>query len=182
MGSKRRAVFDALYREYYSSVYYVALDITRDRHTAEDITHDVFLKYYLYTAASEVKSPRAWLKTVCERTAKNHIKKYSKETLSYLDSAEVDFVNYEADPEHIFFEKLWECNVVESSETILKALNNKNVRWYDAVTYVYAMSEERREVADRMGISVNTLDGLLKRAKNWIKKRYRNEFDRIDSK
>lgn len=180
MGSNRKAVFDTVYREYYKGVYHVALQRTKDQHTAEDITHDVFLKYYLYTAASEVESPNTWLKTVCNRTALNYIKKYSKEMLTFED--DIELVNYEADPEHIFFERLWECEVAESSETVLKALKRKNEKWYDAVSYVYAMSRERKEVAEMMGISVDALDGLLKRAKNWIKKRYRNEFDRINSK
>lgn len=176
------ALFDVVYREYYNGVYHVALKITGDRHTAEDITHDVFLKYYLYTAVSEVESPKAWLKTVCERLAFNYIKKYSRVTFITEEGIDTDFVNYKADPEYIFFEKLWECNVMESAETILRALKHKNEKWYDAVTYVYAMSWERKDAAEMMGMSVTALDGVLRRAKNWIKKRYRNEFDRINSK
>ena len=182
MGSNRKAMFDAVYKTYYNSVYHVALQKTRDQHTAEDITQDVFLKYYLYTAASEVESPKAWLMTLSRRRAINYIKKYSKETLIDFEENEEEFVDYEADPECAFFEKMWECEVMESSETILRALKKKNEMWYDAVSYVYGMSRRRKEVAEAMGISVTALDGLLKRAKNWIEKKYSFDFDRINSK
>ena len=182
MGSNRKAMFDAVYKAYYNSVYHVALQRTGDRHAAEDITQDVFLKYYLYTAVSEVESPKAWLFTLSRRLSSNYNKKHRKEELIDFEEREADFVDYETDPECVFFEKMWECEVLDSAETILKALKHKNEKWYDAVTYVYGMAMKRKDVADAMGISVMALDGLLKRAKNWIEKKYNFDFDRINSR
>ena len=182
MGSNGKAAFDAEYRMYYNSVYRAALKRTRNRHTSEDITHDVFLKYYLYTQSGEAKSPQAWLHTVCSRAAQNHIKKHSKEMLSFLDGEKTELVSCAVDPEYILLEKLWEYEVRESAGIVLNALRRKNPNWYAAVIYVYALSKERKEAAALMGISVNALDGLLKRAKKWIKQNYRNEYDLINSK
>lgn len=182
MGSNRKAMFDAVYKEHYNSVYHVALRYTGNQHTSEDITHDVFLKYYLYTAASEVESPRKWLLTVGSRLAWNYNKKYYREELLDFTERSEEFIDRGTNPEHVFFEKMWECEVIDSAEVILKALKKKNEKWYDAVTYVYGMARKRQEVADAMGISVMALDGLLKRAKNWIEKKYKFDFNRINSK
>ena len=51
------------------------------------------------------------------------------------------------------------------SETILKALKAKNEKWYDAITYVYCMERKQQEVADAMGITLDSLDSMLRRAK-----------------
>ena len=182
MESNRKAMFDAVYKEHYNSVYHVALRYTGNQHTSEDITHEVFLKYYLYTAASDVESPRRWLLTVGSRLALNYNKKYNREELVDFEERSDEFVDRRMNPEHVFFEKMWECEVLDSAEVILKALKKKNEKWYDAVSYVYGMARKRQEVADAMGISVMALDGLLKRAKNWIEKNYKFDFNRINSK
>lgn len=182
MRSNRKAEFDAVYEMYHNSVYQVAAHVTNNLHTAEDITQDVFLKYYLYTASSEVKSPKTFLLTLSNRLSLNYLRDNKYETVLDMEEHEEDFPDEEANPESIFFKKLWSSDTLVYSEVILDALKKKNESWYDAVTYVYGMARKRKDVAEAMGISVTALDGLLKRAKNWIEENYRNEHDHINCK
>ncbi|NSE49227.1 sigma-70 family RNA polymerase sigma factor [Dorea longicatena] len=37
----------------------------------------------------------------------------------------------------------------------------------------------QKEVAKRMGITLNALEGILKRARKWMIKRYKDQYDRL---
>lgn len=182
MESNKRAEFDAIYEAFHKGVYYTAWCYTGSSHTAEDITQEVFLKYYLYTRISTVDSPKAWLMTLSRNLSLNHKRKLKHETLLDMEEHEAEFADESSNPENMFFEKLWKSDALICSSTILEALKSKKQRWYDAVTYVYCMGRTRREVAEIMGISEDALDGILKRAKNWIEKNYRKEHDHINQK
>ena len=182
MGSNSKAEFDVIYRKYKDDVLRMAVIKTNNLHTAEDITQEVFLKYYLYTLNSEVKKPRNWLLSLSKNLSINHLKLYRYEIVMNLREAEEEFQDAEADPEYIFFDKLWKSDSLACSGTILTALKEKNENWYWAVTGVFCLGRKRQEVADIMGISADALDGLLKRAKNWIEKNYSKEYDRIACK
>ncbi|MBQ8835956.1 MAG: sigma-70 family RNA polymerase sigma factor [Clostridia bacterium] len=53
--------FARIYNELKTPVFTVACRIVRSRETAEDITHDVFVKLFVSPPTSEVKNPRAWV-------------------------------------------------------------------------------------------------------------------------
>lgn len=182
MESNRKAAFDAVYSTYHDSVLHMAMITTRNLHTAEDITQEVFLKYYLYTSAKEVRHPRNWLLTLSKNLSLNYLRDHRYESVMDLEANEEMFPDAKADPECRFFEKLWKSTSLAYAEKILAALYDKNEDWYKAVTCVYGMARKRQEVADAMGISVDALDGLLKRAKNWIERNYRKEYDHINYK
>lgn len=60
-----------------------------------------------------------------------------------------------------------------------RELYQKNARWYKAVTLVYYADMPQKEVAKRMGITLNALEGILKRARKWMIKRYKDQYDRL---
>lgn len=62
---------------------------------------------------------------------------------------------------------------------IFRELYQKNARWYKAVTLVYYADMPQKEVAKRMGITLNALEGILKRARKWMIKRYKDQYDRL---
>lgn len=180
MKSNRKAEFDAVYQKYSDSVFQIAMYVTGNLHTAEDITQEVFLRYYLYTATSQVTGKKTWLMTLSRNLAINSLRIQNHEELYDMDECEKEFPQLEENPEYVFFENMWKCDSLTQAETILKALKEKNERWYDAITYVYGMARKQKEVADAMGMSVESLDSMLRRAKNWIKKKYKKEYDHIN--
>lgn len=182
MKSNRKAEFDAVYNEYHDSVLHMAMIKTNNLHTAEDITQEVFLKYYLYTSTNEVRYPRTWLLSLSKNLSLNYLRDHRYEKVMDMEANEEKFPDLDADPEVRFFEKLWKSTSLAYAERILAALKEKNESWYQAVTGVYGMARKRQDVAEAMGISEDALDGLLKRAKNWIEKNYRKEYDHINYK
>jgi DNA-directed RNA polymerase specialized sigma24 family protein len=59
-------------------------------------------------------------------------------------------------------------------------MNKKNPRWYEAMVLVYYMDMPQVKAAELMGINLRTLHSLLHRAKNWIKKNYKAEYEEMN--
>ena len=47
--------------------------------------------------------------------------------------------------------------------------------------YAYCNEMPRQEIADRMGMSLNAVMSTLTRIKDWIRKKYKDEFDHINT-
>lgn len=63
---------------------------------------------------------------------------------------------------------------------ISEEMNKKNPRWYEAMVLVYYMDMPQVKAAELMGINLRTLHSLLHRAKNWIKKNYKAEYEEMN--
>ena len=62
---------------------------------------------------------------------------------------------------------------------IFRELYQKKARWYQAVTLVYYVDMPQKEAAKQMGVTLYALEGMLKRARKWMIKRYKEEYDRL---
>lgn len=179
MESKRREGFDAVYLEYRDEVFQTAVLCIHNPSDAEDIAQEVFVRYYIYTAHSIVANPRSWLLTTSKNLARNYMKHAQYERLLDRDESMELLMEREPDVEDVFFGKLWKKEIYEYTDMILEAVKSRNKKWYDALMYAYCMEMPRRDIAECMGITLNALEGILKRAKNWIKDNYRDEYDHI---
>ena len=176
--SIRKVEFDAAYAVHKESVYQVAMLYLRNQHTAEDITQEVFLRYYIYTEHNKVKSVKGWLLRVTKNLASNYRRDHRRETPMDLEETGMT-TGVDRSAESVFFKKLWKRESLGVSGAILDALNKKNVRWYRAVTLVYCMEYSYEEAAECMEITVDALDSILRRAKSWIKENYKEEYGRV---
>lgn len=68
----------------------------------------------------------------------------------------------------------------EFVEKIFSDLYQMNERWYDAITITYLLGKPQKEVAENMGVSLEVLHSTLYRAKKWIQRKYREEYDRLN--
>ena len=64
--------------------------------------------------------------------------------------------------------------------TIFSRLYEENPRWHEALTITYLLEKPQKEVAEIMGVSLSVLHSMLYRAKQWIKKNYEEEFERLN--
>lgn len=169
--------FDNIYETYKSHIFQTILMYTKDWYAAEDIMQEVFMRYYIYMEHTRVENPKSWLMVTAKNMALNYIRNNRRTIL--VDQVYEEMIGTQDSNETIFFDKLWKQDVLESTKIILNALYQKNKRWYDAVTLVYCMEKSQKNAAECMGISLESLQSMLYRARNWIKKNYRKEFDHI---
>lgn len=171
--------FDKVYEENVSIVYRTALYYSENEHVAEEITQEVFLKLYISQENVNINAINAWLITAAKNMVRNHKRDCWHEVPNgdffddggmdiLTDSAEEDIMTILHDREyHGFIEK------------IFGNLYRMNERWYDAITITYLLGKPQKEVAENMGVSLEVLHSMLYRAKKWIQRKYREEYDNL---
>lgn len=174
-----RSEFDAIYEQYKDKVFQTAMMYIKEWHAAEDIMQEAFLRYYIYMGHAKIGNTGQWLLATTRNIALNYKRDHGREQVVDFEEFGEDKLGTSKSGENIFFQKLWKREVLTSTTTILDALYEKNRRWYDAVTLVYCMERPQKEVAECMGVNLDTLHSMLYRARNWIKEHYREEYDHI---
>lgn len=174
-----RQGFDAIYEKYKDLIFQTALLYINEWYAAEDIMQETFLRYYIYMEHTRVENTKNWLLTTAKNITLNYIRDNSRAICLDLGEDEEGAYGLGESGEEIFFDKLWRREVLRSAGTILGALYRRNRRWYDAVTLVYCMEKPQKQVAECMGMSLESLQSMLYRARNWIKKHYSEEYDHI---
>ena len=127
-------------------------------------------------------------KAEIDRLYKENVSKVYRTALYYVEDhyvaeeivQEVPYSSEGLDAQLIEVLRQKECR--ELHDTIFADLYEKNSRWYEAVTVSYTLDKPQKEVAEKMGISVDTLYSTLYRAKQWIKKYYEEQFHQLDGK
>ena len=173
--------FNTAYDKYVNLVFKTALNYSGDHYVAEEIVQEVFLKLYDNLGDICMESVPAWLITTAKNMAKNYLRDSKWETpMEEVPEQEVPYSSEGLDAQLIEVFRQKECR--ELHDTIFADLYEKNSRWYEAVTVSYTLDKPQKEVAEKMGISVDTLYSTLYRAKQWIKKYYEEQFHQLDGK
>lgn len=171
--------FEKVYEENVSAVYRTALYYSKKEDVAEEITQEVFLKLYISKENVNVEAINAWLITTARNMVWNHKRDTCHEvpggdffeegkTVLRSDSAEDEVMAILRDRKYHRF-----------VEDIFSDLYRINERWYDAITITYLLEKPQKEVAEELGVSLDILHSMLYRAKQWIRKKYREEYDRL---
>ncbi len=170
--------FDDIYRRNISSVYLTALHYSENEHAAEEITQEVFLKLYINRENVNPNGISAWLITTTKNMGRNYRRDcwheipkeeiYETEEVLRVDSPEEDIVGM-----------LHRKEYSKLTDRILEDLYRVNARWYDAVTITYVLEKPQKEVAENMNVSLDVFHSMLYRAKKWIQKKYKEEYDRL---
>ena len=156
--------FVAAYSEYFGVVYKEALKYSGNHHIAEEIAQDAFFTAYIQFGSESKQQIRTWMLMFARYRAMNYIRDHKRE-ITLAEDRVVALLK-----EQCFH---------ELGIDIFRELYQKNARWYKAVTLVYYADMPQKEVAKRMGITLNALEGILKRARKWMIKRYKDQYDRL---
>ncbi|MCI8561612.1 MAG: sigma-70 family RNA polymerase sigma factor [Dorea sp.] len=179
MGSIRSVDFDKVYEENISTAYRTALYYSEDENVAEEITQEVFLKLYISRENINTEAVSAWLVT----TAKNMVRNHKRDCWHEVPKGDI-FEDEDSDllvssTEEDIMTILHDKEYHEFVEKIFGDLYHMNERWYDAITITYLLEKPQKEVAENMGVSLEVLHSMLYRAKKWIQRKYREEYDRL---
>ena len=174
--------FVAAYSEYFGVVYKEALKYSGNHHIAEEIAQDAFFTAYIQCGSESKQQIKIWMLMFARYRAMNYIRDHKREVpLAEITMSEDRYPNSLIDDssEDQVVALLKEKCFRELGIDIFQELYQKNARWYKAVTLVYYADMPQKEVAKRMGITLNALEGILKRARKWMIKRYKDQYDRL---
>ena len=176
------AAFIEAYEEYFEVVYEEAYDYSGNHHVAEEIAQEVFFIILTHTRSADKKYVLKWMLMTARCRALNYLRDNGRlvpmELLSVEDDKyPIEFL--EESSEDTTLEKIRNERYQELEARIFHELNEKNRRWYDAVTMTYYLGIPQKEVAEEMGITLYALEGMLKRARKWLVKKYKAQYDHL---
>lgn len=172
--------FNAIYEGCADSVYYTALRYSGNHHVAEEISQTVFMELYANLGTVNDKAVTSWLLTSAKHMALNYKRGLKREVLcgDFMDD-ENEAYAADADLEEDFIRKLYEEGCKELTDNVFSDLYHLNPRWYSAITTTYFLEKPQKEVAEIMGVSLEVLHGMLYRARKWIRKNYREQYNHL---
>lgn len=176
---KRMRDLEALYTEYADKILKVSLRICKDEEIAQNITNDVFLS--LLTEIDNIDHDRIlkWLMVTARNKTLNEIEKRKREVPIEDFEELMDARRFGTSAEDIVLDRFREEESKIRQEKLLDALYKKNERWYRAITMTYYLGMPQTKVAEKMGMSPNSLYALMNRAKAWIGEYYKEIDDDI---
>lgn len=180
--TSREEKFDSIYRAYETDVYKLSLYYTKDEHAAKDIMQKVFFEFYLRMDSINLERARGYLfrsvrNTAYNLTRDNKYRAQDKE-LEVLD--EIKRTSISVEDAYVRHES--KQREKEFYRSIMEHVRKKNESWYEALQLVYCLEMPQEEVAEELGISKDVLYSRLHRARNWIRKNYEEEYEKVSRK
>lgn len=174
--------FVAAYSESFDAVYREALRYSGNHHVAEEIAQDAFVTAFVQNGNESKEQIKNWMLILARYRAMNYVRDHKREVpLAEVTMSEDKYpiTLIDDSSEERVIEMLKEKGFHKLGIDIFQELYQKNVRWYQAVTLVYYADMPQKEAAKKMDVTLNALEGMLKRARHWMIKRYKDQYDRL---
>ncbi len=157
------AALTELIRRHQTRLYNLAYRLLKDPLDAEDALQEVFIKVYEHAASFEPKAPvSAWLNRITANHCLNRLRqRHFQEPLEPDDAVAVPDAG--ASP----LEALEEQHLARRLEDLLAALPENQRR---ALILKRFGDLSYQEIAEIMGTSPGSVDGLIKRARQFLRK------------
>lgn len=154
--------FAALVKKYRSNIFTTALQLLHNRHLAEEVLQDVFLKVWLQRSSlTEIDNFPAWLNTVARNTIYSAFKRAMKEKILPVEDLEnsLDAGYNTADP-------LLEKEYTQLLHTAISRLPERQQQTYRLIKL---QGLKRNEAAAILGISPETVKYNLDEASRKVR-------------
>lgn len=146
--------FNLLFKSHYKSLFISALLLVKDDKIAEDIVQDVFLKVWnKRTDLKNIVNIKSYLYVSVKNSGLDQLRKIKHTT----DINEVEVSDNALDPFHT-------VRVKELGQHLLEATASLPAQCKIIFEMVYIDGKKYQEVADELGLSINTIKTQLKRA------------------
>ncbi len=169
LGKREKAAFQLLFDTFYRSLCFFATKIIHDSNAAEDIVQDVFINFWKHDLKTFPNYKT--VKTFLYNSVQNR-------SLNYLRDMEIQRRNYqqldihEEDDEHYVYQQIRSEVVAE----IFAAIEELPEKCREIFKMSYIESQEEKEIAAQLNVSVNTVKTQKLRAKNYLKTRLGDLF------
>lgn len=169
-GEKRAQ--DALYRKYSSLLYGICLRYTKNRMEAQDVLQDVFVKVFNHIGSYHHDgSFEGWLRRIAVNTSITNYRRNQKHAFQ----EDIDKVVYQHDDPIVFEDLEYTAEELTTCISRLPAGYRTVFNLYVVEGYMH------KEIAEMLGIDVNTSKSQLSRAKTYLQREL-SELSRIKTK
>ncbi|KIC94054.1 RNA polymerase sigma-70 factor [Flavihumibacter solisilvae] len=155
--------FEGFFKAQYPRLCYFASQLTAGSLVAEDLVQDAFLKYYdRHSEFEQETAAVAYLYTTVRNSCLNHLR-HQKVVTGYLHSKEADPIEEPAVLQAII--------KAEALGEIYKAVDELPSGCASVFRLCYFEGLKNQEVADQLGVSINTIKTQKARALQFLRLR-----------
>ena len=169
--------FRELYEKYKNLVFRQVYDMTSDYYLAQDICQETFLKLFARVdLGQEDEVLKAWMIVVADNAAKDVLRKGGR----YKQVSEYDVEFSEALRVRVSGSSYFDEIIRKDFRSrILDHLRSVNEEQYEIVVMTCCLGMSLEETAKRMNLTYHQVSMKLHRARKWIRKNYREEYQEI---
>jgi len=149
--------FLRLYDEYYDKIYVYIYRRVCNRHDAEDLTADVFLKAFASPHDSRIAKFSTYIYTIAGNVLKNHYRRNAKRIELFKQEEPDEYIGDDTDI-------LGKLITREEHESLKKALAALPQRQYEAIYRRYYLDQPFKEIGAALNITDDAAKKLHKRA------------------
>lgn len=160
--------FIRLVSQYQNLVFSVCLKLTGDYFTSEDIAQDTFIAAYQHWEEFDGNNEKAWLCRIASNKCMDYLRRAERKNISYESEDMSELGDTKSDPQNMYAGKA----VVEEVRAACEKLPEPYR--YAAQDY-FVEGCTAKQISDRTGIHVKTVQTRIHRAREMLKKTVRKE-------
>ncbi|OPH51298.1 RNA polymerase subunit sigma [Paenibacillus ferrarius] len=160
------------YRHYVFQTIYAIVRHTKD---AEDLSQDVWTRIYFSLPQYQMKGLKTWITRIAVNRSidfKRSANRKREDTTAEME------ISVQAAAEPLFHQqRAVEHEVImnETAQLVRKRLHQIPPNYQEVLTAYYIQHQSYQDIADAHGITVKTVESKLYRAKQWLRKNWKEE-------
>lgn len=160
---------EEVFNKYFSRIYRLALQTCKSPEAAEDLTQEIFIKYWESSQTNQVIHKEKFLYTIAKRTAIDQLRKDISRDLILSTTTEAVLENFEALPDE-GDEEIEKKNEIEQKLSLIARIAEQmpkgrlqifKLRWEEGLSV--------KEIAERLDLSLSTVNIQLRKAMDFLK-------------
>jgi len=171
--------FDRLYEQYHQSLFQFIFYMVRDRHVAEELVQDVYIKvFHSYDRFDGRSNEKTWLFSIAKHVTIDYIRKENRQKRKWfgmvVSDEKIDIQDHQPLPEQRTIAK-------EELEVTYRALGKCSVDQQQVLILRFIESFTVKETAEALGWSESKVKTTQHRAILKLKKTLREEEEKHES-
>ncbi|TCZ71081.1 sigma-70 family RNA polymerase sigma factor [Paenibacillus albiflavus] len=173
MLSGDQRAFGHLVKLYQTYIYRLVFSVVKNHADAEDITQEAFVQIYRSLPQYQSKGLKTWMSRIAINKAIDHRRKTNRlREDTMLDLVQLASPNLEHQHESPIEEQLL---TKEARQLVHAHLQEIPDNYREVVQAYYFDHKSYQMIAEEQGITTKTVESKLYRAKQWMRKRWKEE-------
>jgi RNA polymerase sigma factor (sigma-70 family) len=161
--------FRLLVEKYRNNVFRTIFAILRDQKEAEDVTQEVFIKIYTSLPNYENQGFKTWITRIAVNHAIDVKRKRNRRSEEVVENIEQRELFTPAD--HVEHEVI----IREKKQKVHDKLDELPENYRDVIYGYYIAEKSYQQMAIEQNVQVKTIEMKLYRARNWMKKHWKED-------
>ncbi|NHN33788.1 sigma-70 family RNA polymerase sigma factor [Paenibacillus sp. S3N08] len=162
--------FRLLMDKYNTYLFHVAYSILRSTKDAEDVTQEVLLKIYASLPHYQHKGLKTWMTRIAINKAidyKRSLERKREQLTGQMEELDLPEASETSVEDEVIY--------VQLQQRVKDYLHEIPDNYRQVVVAYYIEDKSYQEIASQQGVAIKTVESKLYRAKQWIRKHWKEE-------